>query len=82
MSAEIGQLALILAFMLGLVQGVAPLLGAHRGDSVLMSLGRASALLQMAFVILAFGALATAYLTMDFSVELVAKHSHSTQPMP
>ena len=54
MSAEIGQLALILAFMLGLVQGVAPLLGAHRGDSVLMSLGRASALLQMAFVILAF----------------------------
>jgi len=82
MSAEIGQLALILAFMLGLVQGVAPLVGAHRGDSVLMSLGRASALLQMAFVVLAFGALATAYLTMDFSIELVAKHSHSTQPLP
>ena len=82
MSAEIGQLALILAFMLGLVQGVAPLVGAHRGDSVLMSLGRASALLQMAFVVLAFGALATAYVTMDFSVELVAKHSHSTQPLP
>jgi len=82
MSAEIGQLALILAFMLGLVQGVAPLVGAHRGDSVLMSLGRASALLQMAFVVLAFEALATAYVTMDFSVELVAKHSHSTQPLP
>jgi len=82
MSAEIGQLALILAFMLGLVQGVAPLVGAHRGDSVLMSLGRASALLQLAFVVLAFGALATAYVTMDFSVELVAKHSHSTQPLP
>jgi len=82
MSAEIGQLALILAFMLGLVQGVAPLLGAHRGDPVLMSLGRASALLQMAFVVLAFGALATAYVTMDFSVALVAKHSHSTQPLP
>jgi cytochrome c-type biogenesis protein CcmF len=82
MSAEIGQLALILAFMLGLVQGVAPMVGAHRGDSVLMSLGRAAALLQMAFVVLAFGALATAYVTMDFSVELVAKHSHSTQPLP
>ena len=82
MSAEIGQLALILAFMLGLVQGVAPMVGAHRGDKVLMSLGRASALLQMAFVVLAFGALATAYVTMDFSVELVAKHSHSTQPLP
>ncbi len=82
MSAEIGQLALILAFLLGLVQGVAPLWGAHRGDRVLMALGRASALLQTAFVIVAFGALATAYLTMDFSVELVARHSHSTQPAP
>jgi len=82
MIAEIGQLALILAFMLGLVQSVAPLLGAHRGDSVLMSLGRSSALLQMVFVALAFAALATAYVTMDFSVELVAKHSHTTQPLP
>ena len=82
MSAEIGQLALILAFILGLVQGVAPMVGAHRGDTVLMSLGRASALLQMAFVVLAFGALVTAYVTMDFSVELVAKHSHSSQPLP
>ena len=82
MSAEIGQLALILAFMLGLVQGVAPLVGAHRGDSILMSLGRSSALLQMAFVSLAFGALATGYVTMDFSIELVAKHSHSNQPLP
>ncbi len=82
MIAEIGQLALILAFMLGLVQSVAPLLGAHRGDSVLMSLGRSSALLQTVFVALAFAALATAYVTMDFSVELVAKHSHTTQPLP
>ena len=82
MSAEIGQLALILAFMLALVQGVAPLLGATRGDAVLMSLGRASALLQMVFVSLAFGALVVGYLTLDFSMELVARHSHSTQPWP
>ena len=43
MSAEIGQLALILAFMPGLVQRAAPLLGPHCGDRVLMSLWRASA---------------------------------------
>jgi cytochrome c biogenesis factor len=60
MSAEIGLLALILAFMPGLAQGAAPLLGPHCGDRVLLSLWRASALLQMAFVVLAFGALAMA----------------------
>ncbi|HEX5776386.1 MAG TPA: heme lyase CcmF/NrfE family subunit, partial [Caulobacteraceae bacterium] len=80
MAAEIGHLALILAFALAFVQGVAPLWGAQRGEPRLMALGRAAAGLQMGFVTLAFASLAAAYLYMDFSVELVAKHSHSTQP--
>ena len=80
MAAEIGHLALILAFALALVQAVSPLVGAHRGEPRLMALGRTAAGLQMGFVTLAFASLAAAYLYMDFSVELVAKHSHSTQP--
>ena len=80
MAAEIGHLALILAFALAVVQAVSPLVGAHRGEPRLMALGRTAAGLQMGFVTLAFASLAAAYLYMDFSVEIVAKHSHSTQP--
>jgi cytochrome c-type biogenesis protein CcmF len=82
MSAEVGQFALILALVLSLVQGFAPLWGAQRGDPVLMALGRAAAVLQAVFVALAFGCLAYAYLACDFSVALVAEHSHSLQPAP
>ena len=45
MSAEVGQFALILALLLALVQSAAPLVGASRGDNVLMALGRQAALL-------------------------------------
>jgi cytochrome c-type biogenesis protein CcmF len=80
MTAEIGQLALILAFILALIQSTLPLWGAARLDPALMALGRAAALLQLLFVALAFGSLAAGFLAMDFSVALVAQHSHSTQP--
>ncbi|SRR5579862_1548236 len=80
MSAEIGQLALILAFVLALVQAAAPLIGAARRDPALMALGRVAALLQLLFVGLAFASLAVAYLANDFSVALVAEHSNTTQP--
>jgi cytochrome c-type biogenesis protein CcmF len=80
MAAEVGQYALILAFVLALVQTGIPLWGAHRRDPVLMALGRAATLLQAGFVILAFGCLAKSYLASDFSVALVAAHSNSEQP--
>jgi len=80
MTGEIGQLALILAFILAVVQSVAPLVGAARLEPALMALGRTAALLQLLFVIIAFASLAAGFLTMDFSVALVAQHSNSTQP--
>ena len=82
MSAEVGQFALILALLLALVQSVAPLWGAHRGDGVLRAVGRQAAILQAAFVTLAFGCLAYAFVTCDFSVALVAQHSNTAQPTP
>jgi cytochrome c-type biogenesis protein CcmF len=82
MTAEVGQFALILALLLAAVQTVAPLWGAARGDAVLMALGRQAALLQAGFVTLAFGCLAYAYVVSDFSIALVAQHSHTTQPLP
>ena len=81
MAAEVGQFALILAFVLAIVQAGATLWGAHRGEPVLMALGRAAAMLQAGFVILAFGCLAASYVACDFSVALVAQHSNTQQPL-
>src|SRR5262244_1245597 len=80
MTAEIGQFALILALLVALVQGFAPLYGASRGDPSLMALGRAAAVLQLALVVTAFGSLAAGFLLNDFSIALVAQHSNATQP--
>jgi cytochrome c-type biogenesis protein CcmF len=82
MIAEIGHLALILAFLLTIVQAATGLVGGARRDPRLIAGARASALLQLIFVAMAFAALAIAYLTPDFSVALVVAHSHSTQPWP
>lgn len=81
MLAEVGQFALILALLLAVVQLATLFWGAHRGDGVLMAVGRQAALLQAVFIVLAFGALAWSYVTCDFSVQLVAEHSHTTQPL-
>ena len=81
MTAEIGQLALILAFVLALVQSSLPLIGAARLDPAIDGARPcAAALLQLLFVAVAFFSLAAGFLSMDFSVALVAQHSHSTQP--
>ena len=80
MSAEVGQFSLVLALLLALVQSVAPLWGAHRGDGVLMAVGRQAAILLAGFVVLAFGCLAYAFVTCDFSVLLVSQHSNTAQP--
>ncbi len=82
MIAEIGNLALILAFLLAIVQAATGLVGGARRDPRLIAAARASALLQLIFVAMAFAALSIAYLTPDFSVALVVAHSHSTQPWP
>ncbi len=82
MWAEVGQFALILALLLSVVQVATGLGGAHRSDPVLMALSRSAARMQAGFVILAFGCLAGSYLACDFSVALVAEHSHSLQPWP
>ncbi|MBV9570452.1 MAG: heme lyase CcmF/NrfE family subunit [Alphaproteobacteria bacterium] len=80
MVAEIGQLALILAFLMGLCQTFAGFAGAHRRDPALMALARAAAWMQLLFVGTMFLALATSFLQNDLSVALVAQHSNSAQP--
>ncbi|MEK9709101.1 MAG: heme lyase CcmF/NrfE family subunit [Alphaproteobacteria bacterium] len=78
---EFGHFALISAFILSLIQSVVPLFGAARHNMQLMLIGPAAAISAAAACVIAFGALLTAFIRSDFSVALVANHSHSAKPL-
>jgi len=80
MAAEIGQFALILAFLIALYQGSFLIVGAARPDRMLMGSVRAAALAHGGLVALAFGCLAYAHAVSDFSVVNVVENSHSAKP--
>jgi len=80
MIPELGQLALILALLLALAQSVLPLIGAWRNNHALMAVARPAAAGQAVFVALAFGILAWAFMTFDFSVQYVADNSNLALP--
>ena len=77
---ELGHLALILAFLVALVQGTLPLVGAHRGHAGWMALARPAAQTQFLLVAFAFACLMQAFVANDFSVTYVAEHSNSKLP--
>ncbi|MEK9856198.1 MAG: cytochrome c biogenesis protein CcsA, partial [Rhodobiaceae bacterium] len=81
MITELGHFALILAFMTSLCVAILPLVGLRAGLASLTALATPATLLMAGAVSFAFIALVTAFVTSDFSVALVAAHSHSTKPM-
>ncbi|MGJ8561927.1 MAG: heme lyase CcmF/NrfE family subunit [Alphaproteobacteria bacterium] len=81
MIAELGQMALILAFLVAAAQSVLPMLGASRGDGRLMAFGDRAAYVQCALTVASFALLTTVFLQSDFSVKLAAYHSHSAKPL-
>ena len=81
MIPEIGHLALILALLLALAQGVLPLVGAARGVPAWVALARPAAQGQALFVALAFSCLAWSFVSNDFSVLNVATNSNSQLPL-
>jgi len=81
MIPEIGNLALILALCLALVQGIVPLAGAARRDIGWMRLAVPAAQGQFAFVVIAFAALVWSFISNDFSVTYVATNSNSALPL-
>jgi cytochrome c-type biogenesis protein CcmF len=81
MFTEIGHFALILALLVAAVQMVLPAWGAQRGDARLMAAAEPAALATLGLVLLAFLALAEAYVTSDFSVLNVWANSHSAKPL-
>lgn len=81
MIPEIGQLALILALMLAVIQATLPLIGAARGIPQLIALARPIAQAQFIFVAIAFCCLAYSFINNDFSVLNVATNSNSQLPL-
>ncbi len=80
MIPEVGHFALILALSLALVQGILPLVGAHRNDVAMMSTARTAAAGQLVFAAVAFACLTWAFLHDDFTVAYVANHSQLALP--
>jgi cytochrome c-type biogenesis protein CcmF len=81
MIAEIGHFALILAFVLSLVQSTIPHYGAVKRHTGMMAVAQSTAVGQLVFLIAAFICLTVAFVVSDFSVQLVAMNSHSDKPL-
>ncbi len=82
MTAEIGQLGLVIALCLATLQFVLPLLGAQLKHNGMIALARPAAHGQFLFLILSFACLVVAFIDDDFSVLYVANNSNTDLPLP
>lgn len=81
MIAELGQFALILAFVVALFQSVALFAGLTTRDGVVHGFARAGAIAQFVLVLAAFACLTVLFATSDFTALVVAENSHTDKPM-
>ena len=81
MIIELGHFALIIAFVTSLCVAVLPLAGLRFGMVSLAALAVPATLVMAAATTFSFAALVAAFIASDFSVALVAAHSHSTKPL-
>ncbi|KUJ81756.1 heme lyase CcmF/NrfE family subunit [Ruegeria profundi] len=81
MFTELGHFALILAFLVAIVQTVVPLIGAAKRWPSWMSFAESAAIIQFSLVAFSFAALVWAFVNSDFSLRIVVENSHSAKPM-
>ena len=81
MIVEIGHFALVLAMIVACVQMVAPLYAVRTGDVRYASVALPASIYQFLLVTISFLALTYAYVTSDFTVENVARNSHTAKPL-
>ncbi|MGV6493194.1 heme lyase CcmF/NrfE family subunit [Stenotrophomonas rhizophila] len=81
MLPELGQILLVTALLMAVLQAVLPLWGAQRGRATWMAVARPAAFAQLALLLGAFGVLTAAFVTQDFSVRYVAENSNSLLPL-
>src|ERR1700760_1769846 len=81
MIGELGQLAMCFALALSLVMAVSGLMGARENAGVARKTASSATMGMLVFVALAFATLTYAFVSSDFSVALVAGHSHTLKPL-
>lgn len=81
MIVEFGHFALVLAFAVAVFQVIVPMIGAHKNWSAWMAVASPAASLQFALVAISFAALTYAFVTSDFSLNLVVANSHTDKPL-
>ncbi len=81
MIVEIGHFSLVLAFAVAVFQMIVPMIGAHKNWSAWMAVASPAASLQFALVAISFAALTYAFVTSDFSLNLVVANSHTDKPL-
>jgi cytochrome c-type biogenesis protein CcmF len=81
MLVELGHFALVLAFVVAIVQSAVPLIGAQVRSRSLMQIAEPAALIHLALLVFSFAALTYAFVTSDFSLKLVVENSHTLKPM-
>ncbi|MEO3387829.1 heme lyase CcmF/NrfE family subunit [Mesorhizobium sp. CAU 1741] len=78
---ETGHFALVLAFVLALIQFAVPLAGTRLAEPRLVAVSGPATVVGFFLTLLAFLALTAAYVQSDFSVVNVWENSHSMKPM-
>ena len=81
MLGEIGQILLLAALATVAVQASLPLLGAWRGNTALMAIGRSAAFVHLALALAAFVVLSLAFVRFDFSLRYVADNANLALPL-
>ncbi|MBF9040764.1 heme lyase CcmF/NrfE family subunit [Rhodobacterales bacterium LSUCC0387] len=81
MIVEFGHFALVLAFAVAVFQMIVPMIGAHKNWSAWMAVAGPAASWQFALVAISFAALTYAFVTSDFSLNLVVANSHTDKPL-
>ena len=81
MAPEIGYFALLLAFFVSITQSAMPFVAARRSDLAVAAFVDQAALAQFMFIVVAFASLTYAFVTSDFSVEVVTANSHTAKPL-
>jgi len=80
MIPELGHIALIIALVIAVLQGVLPLVGVFARNARLMALARSTAYAQFGALAFSYVCLLQGFLTNDFSVRYVAEHSNTLLP--
>ena len=81
LSPEFGHFCLVLALVVSGAQIILPMVGLLRDDARLIRFAEPLQHLASLAIFISFASLVYAFIVSDFSVQLVASHSHSLKPM-